>query len=96
MSTEALVLSPREAAALLGVSHQTMRRWVADGAAPNAFAHLPGTRIGVPRWWVDQIVTGAGVVAAPEAGAAGSLSVVRRNDGGPTNRTADGSNPSAA
>lgn len=96
MSTEALVLSPREAAALLGVSHQTMRRWVADGAAPDAFAHLPGARIGEPRWWVDQIVSCVGVVADHGAGAAGSLSVVRRNAGGPTNRTADGSNPSAA
>lgn len=96
MSTEALVLSPREAADLLGVDHTTVRRWVRAGACPNAFARLPGTRIGVPRWWVDQIVTGAGVVAAPEAGAAGSLTVLGRNHGGPTNRTAGGSHPPAA
>ena len=96
MSTEALVLSPREAAAMLGVSHQTVRRWVASGDCPDAFAHLPGARIGVPRWWVDQIASGGGVVAAPEAGAAVSLTVLGRNHGDPNNRTADDSNPSAA
>lgn len=89
------VLSPREAADELGVSHQTVRRWIAEGACPNAFATLPGTRIGVPRWWVDQIISAPSVVvgagsggAAPRPAAAGS--------GTPTLRSVPGSHPGAA
>ena len=90
------VLSARETAHLFGVNHTTVRRWVREGALRDVFADMPTGRVGVARCEVDQIVTGAGVVAAPEAGAAGSLTVLGRNHGGPTNRTTGGSHPPAA
>lgn len=75
----ALVLTPREAAGLLGVDHTTVRRWIKDGACPDVFANLPGTRLGVPRWWVDRIISppepsvvvgrGSGGAASPSAAA---------------------------
>ena len=55
MSAE--VLSPRQAAEILGVHHTTVRRWVAEGACPNVFANLPGTRVGIPAWWVEQLIS---------------------------------------
>lgn len=95
MSTEALVLSPREAADLLGVDHTTVRRWVRQGACPNAFAHLPGTRIGVPRWWVEQIVSPPVVVAGVGDGGAAPLTATAEG-GTPTLRTVRGSYPRPA
>ena len=93
----AQVLSPGQVATRLGVDDSTVRRWVRAGACPNVFASLPGTRIGIPAWWVEQLISPEPpVVVGQGSGATGSLSVIRRNTGGPTNRSADGSNPSAA
>ena len=83
------VLTPREAADTLGVSHQTIRRWVRAGACPNAFATLPGTRIGVPRWWVDQIISAPSVVG--DAGTGGAVSLpASAGAGAPTLRSVRG------
>lgn len=91
----AQVLTPREAAAILGVSHQTIRRWVTDGACPNAFATLPGARIGVPRWWVDQIISAPVVVAGAQSGGAAPLTASAEG-GTPTLRSVRGSYPRPA
>lgn len=82
----------------LAASHQTVRRWVADGALRDVFAHMPGNRVGIARAEVERLISPPepSVVVGQGSGATGSLSVIRRNTGGPTNRTADGSNPSAA
>lgn len=69
----AAVLSPRQAADVLGVSHQTVRRWVTEGACPNVFADLPGARVGVPAWWVEQLISPAPLVGVPGERARPSL-----------------------
>lgn len=72
--TAPLVLSPGQTADLLGVDPSTVRRWVRAGHCPNVFATLPGTRIGVPRWWVDQLTSpGPVVVAGGEDGPAAAV-----------------------
>jgi excisionase family DNA binding protein len=92
----AQVLSPREAADLLGVDHTTVRRWVHAGHCPNVFASLPGTRIGVPLWWVEQLISPEPpvVVGAGDGGAASLPTSVGR--GAPTLRTVRGSHPRTA
>lgn len=88
------VLTCGQVAEIVGADESTVRRWVRNGEAPDA--GLPGHRIGIPSWWVTDRVT-AGRRTSPEPsvvggrdGATGSLSVIRRNTGGPTNRTARG------
>lgn len=89
--SDALVLTPRHAAELLGVDHTTIRRWVRDGACPNVFAHLPGTRIGVPRWWVDRIISPPpSVVVGVEAGGGAASPSAAAECGTPTLRTVPG------
>lgn len=89
--SDALVLTPREAAALLGVDHTTVRRWIKDGACPNVFAHLPGTRLGVPRWWVDRIISPPpSVVVGVEAGGPAAAVPHDNNGGGSHLRTVPG------
>ena len=41
MTDDQLVISPAQAAAILGVDPSTVRRWVREGACPDAFAALP-------------------------------------------------------
>lgn len=96
MSGGALVLTPREAAGLLGVDHTTVRRWVHAGACPDVFADLPGTRIGVPRWWVEQLISPepSVVVGTGDGGAASLPASAGR--GTPTLRTVRGSHPRTA
>lgn len=96
MSGGALVLTPREAAGLLGVDHTTVRRWVHAGACPDVFADLPGTRIGVPRWWVEQLISPEPPVVVG-AGDGGAVVVPHgNNDGTPTLRTVRGLTPRTA
>lgn len=93
----ALVLTPRQAAAILGVSHQTIRRWAADGACPNVFASLPGARIGVPLWWVEALTSPEPVVVAGQGSSGPAAAVPHGNNGGGSHlRTVRGSHPRTA
>ena len=96
MSDKPLVLTPRQAAAKLGVDHTTIRRWVRSGHCPDAFASLPTTRIGIPTWWVEALISPepSVVVGAGDGGAASLPTSVGR--GAPTLRTVRGSHPRTA
>lgn len=88
-------MSPREVAGVLGVSHQTIRRWVANGECPNALAHLSGNRIGIPSMWVDRIISQPLVVDGMGDGGAAPLTASAEG-GTPTLRTVRGSYPRTA
>lgn len=49
------VLTCAQAAQILGVDESTARRWVRNGDAPDA--NLPGSRLGIPSWWVTERIT---------------------------------------
>lgn len=91
----AAVLSPDQVADLFGVDPSTVRRWVRTGHCPNAFATLPGTRIGIPRWWVDQIISAPPVVVGAESGGAAPRPAAA-GSGTPTLRSVRGSHPRTA
>lgn len=80
--SDVLVLTPRQAADLLGVDHTTIRRWVREGHCPDVFADLPTHRLGIPRWWVDRIVSPPPVVVSGVEAGGPAVAVPHGNNGG--------------
>jgi excisionase family DNA binding protein len=70
-------LTPREAAAELGVTVRTVQRWIADGRLP---ARRVGSRIRLSRSSLSSVAEAAAVVAPP-AGARGIRSLLVANRG---------------
>lgn len=89
------VLTPGQVAQLLHVDPGTVRGWVRSGEAPDSFATLPTNRIGIPRWWVEQLISPAPVVVGPGERSRPSLAGIPGR-GGTTLRTIGGDAPPPA
>lgn len=91
MNPAAQVLSPAQAAAVLGVHPNTIRNMVKRGELRDAFAHLELRRIGIARADLEQLIFPASVVVAGEqvpppslpAAAGGGGTHLRTVGGGP-------------
>lgn len=97
MNPAAQVLSPAQAAAVLGVHPNTIRNMVKRGELRDAFAHLELRRIGIARADLEQLISPAPVVVAGRESGPAAAVPHGNNGGGPHLRTVPGgATPGAA